>query len=283
MKKRKIITGLILTLAVTTAALSGCGESEQPAVPTTEPVSQETLPSATEPTTTEPTTEAPTEEATGGEAAVDTNRWHADLDSHWKLTPEGAQSEQAPHAMEYDFCTVCNAEIMKYSDGTATVTLCDESWNVIFCRTYAADGSSSAVTTEYTYDSNGIPTAYREYTDDILSAEGTRDEEGNDVSRTEYREGMVSEYEYGLVGEEVFEEIKATGVTITLEDGTRQFRRFSYDEFADLMGESLYDDQDALLEERIYHYEDNACTGYTLTEYHADGTTTVTEHEIDIP
>lgn len=291
MKKRKIITGLMLTMALTGVILSGCGDSEQPndtaaapelqqtEAPILEVPTEESIGEITEATDATETTEV-TEPA---EENKDANRWYVDLDNHWKIASDGSQAELAPHAMVYDFCSVCNAEIMKYSDGVATVTLCDDSWNEIYRLTYAADGTSTAVTTEYTYDANGIPTAYREYTDDVLTAEGSRDEDGNDISRIEYQDGAVSEYEFGTVGEDVFEEMKAVRVNITLEDGTKQYRTFTYDEFADPIGETLYNEQDEILEELVYIYDDNGCSGYRVTEYHEDGTTTVTEHEIEEP
>lgn len=167
-----------------------------------------------------------------GVCTAETAAWEADIDGHWHSTAAGEKIDFAPHTLdEYDVCTVCAAELTFFGDET-WVAMYNEQGDGILSMTYDADGSLlEDRRIEYTYDADGNWQTQKIYSFGELSSEST----------------------FGVVYSENDVYTYADQTTYYNEDGTKLIER--YNEYFDLIQETLYGPDGALVYDYTVEYE----------------------------
>ncbi len=221
--------------------------------------------------------EKPKENVTAGE-------WQVDLQNHWHETENGKRTDEAAHTLGADNrCTVCEAQITRNEDGSGSVVVFGEenAWSEAIY--YDADGNvMSTMRTENTYDANGNTLTSTYYKDGLLSqteiyAYGTGgttylcevtvyDEKGaKEVMTYAENEALTSLSKYDESGKRVFWE----------------YYELTYDGEGNVIHDKTYRDGVLVLENS---YAPNASGTFVVVEkieYDQDGKMTVTRYGVD--
>lgn len=193
--KKTFICLLVSALALT--ALTAC-DNGSTQTPETTTVATTTAATTSATTTVDPDTDQTPEEHTHTAASA----WQIDKDNHWHVCECGEVIDSAAHTTEDDVCTVCEAEIYTYEDGTVSIYQYNEYGDFILSIDYDESGKETTrTTTEHTYDEDGNPLTEKQYTDGKLSyeCEYKLDEEGYAYPFNEivyYEDGSKAVYEY---------------------------------------------------------------------------------------
>ena len=163
--------------------------------------------------------------------------WEMDGNTHWHLCTDCEEKfDSEEHTLQDEYlCTICNAEIWKFDDGSCSIYAMNDMGQTIRSISYEADGSIS-------YD---------------FRYEFQYDENGNVVSEIIYNgSALDSENTYA---------VNADGDTYTVysksydPDGSIYIHE--YDDFGDLTHAEFYDPAGNKTNEEFYEYalDDDAC------------------------
>ncbi len=101
-----------------------------------------------------------------------TFEWERNAAEHWRLQPDSARTDAAPHALVDQRCTVCGCELWLFEDGAADVSDYDVHGNLVRYSAFDADGSVILdLRYAHEYDAEGHLLTSWEFDGDLLSSE----------------------------------------------------------------------------------------------------------------